>query len=187
MNGVPFITQWSFLVSRFLSPSQEMFVDSYLQAPPFCSSAPCFILIPRLIVMIAFIPSSLRSSSSFHCHTSHARSAAASPKLGSRRQAGRRRLRHDVRRRRRRHVNDDLASRATSSRFARYSCYPHCNVICRPFLSPALCCLCCVSFTLATSGRVLKSCQHVPPRQRKGTVGQGVLSVRPRFSVSLCG
>ena len=35
MNGVPFISQWSFLVSRSSLPFQEIFVYGYLEAPPF--------------------------------------------------------------------------------------------------------------------------------------------------------
>ena len=155
MNGVPFITQWSFLVSRFLSPSQEMFVDSYLQAPPFCSSAPCFILIPRLIVMIAFIPSSLRSSSSFHSHAQatqvgsgfpQAREAAAKPD-GDDNGAT---------------YDDDGDDTSTTiwrhlQQFKVRKVLPlsACNVIFRPLFSPALCRLFCSLSTSPSQGESL--------------------------------
>ena len=48
VNGVPFTSQWSFLVSRSSSPFQEISVGGYLQAPP-------FIIIPAPFVSFIFL------------------------------------------------------------------------------------------------------------------------------------
>ena len=42
MNGAPFISQWSFLVTRSSSSSQELAVDGYLKAPPFITASLSF-------------------------------------------------------------------------------------------------------------------------------------------------
>ena len=56
VNGVPFTSQWSFLVFRYSSPSQEMFADGYFEVPPITMAFSLFSLsfCPFFAIIITF-------------------------------------------------------------------------------------------------------------------------------------
>ena len=54
MNGAPFVSQWSFPVTRSLSSSQELAVDGYFKAPPFIPASLSFLSVLFLIRFLVF-------------------------------------------------------------------------------------------------------------------------------------